>query len=82
MASEGFRDLNVKMIEIARENTEAFFDFARKVATTKEPTALMELFSEHTKKQMEMFKKQGHDLTALGQQLSGKTMASVTRGIR
>jgi hypothetical protein len=81
-ASEGFRDLNVKMIEIAHENTEAFFDFARKVATTKEPAALMQLFSEHTKKQMEMFSKQSHDLTALGKQLSGKAMAPASQGLR
>ncbi len=82
MASEGLRDFHLKMIEIARENTESFFDFARKVATAKEPAALMELFTEHTKKQMEMFSKQSHDLTALGQQLSGKTLAPVSRGVR
>jgi hypothetical protein len=75
-STEGFRDLNVKMIEIARENTDAFFDFARKVATTKEPAALMELFSQHTKKQMEMFSKQSQDLTALGQQISRTSTVS------
>lgn len=74
MASESAREFNLKMIEIARENTESFFDFAKKVATTREPTALMELFSAHTQNQIEMFTKQSHELTALGQKVASKNI--------
>jgi hypothetical protein len=60
------------MLEIARENTAAFFDFAQKVATTREPNAMIELFTAHMQKQMEMFSKQSQELTALGQKLASK----------
>jgi hypothetical protein len=76
-ATENIREFNLKMIEIARENTEAFFNFAQKVATTREPTALMELFSAHTKNQIELFTKQSQELTALGQQVASKNIAPV-----
>ena len=58
VSADSVRDFNLKMIEIARENTVAFFDFAQKIATTREPNAMMELFTAHTQKQMEMFSKQ------------------------
>src|ERR1700690_2472915 len=81
-ATESARDFNLKMIEIARENTEAFFDFAQKAATTREPSALVELFTTHTKKQMEMFSKQSQELTVLGQKLAGKNVAPLSGGLR
>lgn len=58
LASESFREFNLKVIEIAQENMQAFFEFAQKAATAREPSALMELFTEHSRKQMEMFSKQ------------------------
>jgi hypothetical protein len=82
MAAESTRDFNLKMIEIARANTEAFFDFAQKAATTREPGALMELFTTHTKKQMEMFSKQSQELTVLGQKLAGKNVLPISGGLR
>ena len=72
ISAESVRDLNLKMIEIARENTAAFFDFAQKVAITREPNAMIELFTAHMQKQMEMFSKQSQELTALGQKLASK----------
>jgi hypothetical protein len=61
MSADCFRDFDLKMIEIARENTVALFDFAQKVATTREPNTMMELFTAHTQRQMEMFSKQSQE---------------------
>lgn len=73
LASDSIREFNIKMIEIAQENMQAFFEFAQKAASTQEPSALMELFAEHSRKQMEMFNKQSKELTGLGQQLANKS---------
>jgi hypothetical protein len=70
------------MIEIARENTLAFFDFALKVATTREPNAMMEHFASHTQKQMEMFSNQSQELTALWQKLANKSAETVSGALR
>jgi hypothetical protein len=82
MSADSVRDFNLKMIEIARENTVAFFDFAQKVATTREPNAMMELFTAHTQKQMEMFSKQSQELTALGQKLASKSTETISGAFR
>lgn len=75
LASESVREFNLKVIEIAQENMQAFFEFAQKAATAQEPSALMELFAEHSRKQMEMFSKQSQELTGLGQKLASKSTA-------
>jgi hypothetical protein len=46
-----------KIIEIARANMEAFLDFTQELATTKDPSALMEFWKDRTQKQFEMFGK-------------------------
>ena len=79
MAAENSSELSLKIIEIARANTEEFFDFTEKLATTKDPTALMELWKDHTQKQFQMFSKQSQELMMLGQQLAGKSVTLVPR---
>ena len=70
---ENIRDFNVKMIEMARANTEAVFEFARQLATAKTPSEIMELWTSHARKQFEMLSGQTQELTALGQKLTGES---------
>jgi hypothetical protein len=82
MSTSGFREFNLKMIEIARENTMAFFDFASKAMTTTEPNAMMELWQAHTQTQMEMLSKQSKELTTLGQKLATEGTEPLSRNFR
>ena len=72
MAAESTSQFGLKVLEIARTNVDSFFDFAQKVMTTKDPSALMELWTTHTQKQLETYSKQAQDLAQFGQKLAGK----------
>jgi len=70
-AVDGVRQFNLKIIEMLRTNTESFFEFAEQVASTKDPNAIVQLWTSRTQQQMEAFAKQGQELAALGQKLAG-----------
>jgi hypothetical protein len=44
-AVENVRDVNVRLIDMARANTEAAFDFAREVAAAKAPSDFVQAWS-------------------------------------
>src|SRR5271169_6766915 len=79
MMADNSSQLNLKVIEIARTNMEAFFDFTQELATTKDPSALMGLWKDHTQRQFEMFSKQTQELIMLAQQLAGNSASIVPR---
>ena len=68
---EKSRDLNVKLLEMARDNAEATFDFAREIATAKTPSDLAEALSTHANKQFELFNTQMRELASLAQTIAG-----------
>jgi hypothetical protein len=50
---ESIRDFNVKMIDMAHANMEAFFGLARELTTAKSPSEVLELWTAHARKQFE-----------------------------
>ena len=52
-ASKGASDYGLKMIEAARANTNAAFDFASQLMTVKSLSEMVELSTAHTRKQFE-----------------------------
>jgi len=78
---ENVRDFNVKMIDMAQANAEAVFDLARQLATSKEPSAIVELWTAHAKKQFEMLSEQTKELSALGQKIASESAEPLTRGV-
>jgi hypothetical protein len=78
---ENIRVLNVKMIDMARANTEAAFDLALKIATSKTPADVMELWSEHARRQFELLNEQTKELSALGQKMAGETVEPIARSV-
>ena len=68
---ENIRVLNVKMIDMARANTEAAFELVLKIAASKTPADVIELWSEHARKQFEVLNEQTKELSALGQKMAG-----------
>jgi hypothetical protein len=82
MAGNGAREVNLKLIEIMRSNAEAFFGFAEEMATAKDPGSLVEIWSKHTRQQMEMLSKHSQEFASLGQRLATTNMQSVSNPIR
>jgi len=71
-ALESVRDLNVRLIDMTRANTDAAFDFAREVAEAKAPSDLVQAWTTHATKQFDMLTKQASELTTLGQQVASE----------
>jgi hypothetical protein len=61
------RDLNVRLIAMARANTDAASDFAREIAEAKTPSDLVQAWTTHATKQFDRLTKQASTLTTLGQ---------------
>jgi hypothetical protein len=75
------RDLNVRLIDMARANTDAAFDFAREVAEANAPSDLIQAWTTHATKQFDMLTKQASELTTLGQQFSDASSESIKRRV-
>lgn len=75
------RDLNVKLIGMARQNAEAAFDLAQQLASVESPSDLAQVWSTHAKKQFEMLTEQAKELTSLGQRLASSNMEPLARNV-
>src|SRR5262249_36175853 len=75
------RDLNVRLIGMARANTDAAFDFAREVAEAKAASDLVQAWTTHATKQFDMLTKQAGELTTLGQLFANTVSEPVTRRV-
>jgi len=69
-ATKGASDYGLKMIELARENTNAAFDFASRLITVKSLSEAVELSTAHTRKQFEALTAQSKELTAIAQKVA------------
>jgi phasin len=72
-ATKGASDLSLKLIEAARENTNAAFDFAAEIMTVKSLSDVVELSTRHTRKQYEAVATQAKELTAIAQKVAVET---------
>jgi phasin len=69
-ASKGASDYGLKIIELARENTNAAFDFASRLITVKSLSEAVELSTAHTRKQFEALTAQSKELAAIAQKVA------------
>jgi phasin len=65
--AKGATDYNLKLIEIARINTRAAFDYAHELFGAKSPSEFIELSTAHARKQFEAMAAQTKELTELAQ---------------
>jgi len=72
-ASKGASDYGLKMIEAARVNTNAAFDFAGELMAAKTLSEIVELSSTHARKQFEALTQQTKELNALAQKVATDT---------
>ncbi len=72
-ASKGAADYGLKLIEAARANTNANFDFASELLTVKSLSEAVELSTAHMRKQFDALTAQSKDLSALAQKIVTET---------
>ena len=71
----GATDYNLKVIEIARTNTNAAFDYAYELLAVKSPSKFIELSTAHARKQFEAMTAQTKELTELAQKVTTEIAA-------
>ena len=74
-AAKGATDYNLKVIEIARTNTNAAFDYAYELLAVKSPSDFVELSTAHARKQFEAMTAQTKELTELAQKVTTEIAA-------
>lgn len=80
-AAKGTADYGLALIDIARINTNAAFDFASEAVTAKSLSEFVELSTAHARKQFETFTAQTKDLTALAQKVATETSEPLKAGV-
>jgi len=80
-ASKGASDYGLKVIEAARNNTNAVFDFATELLAAKTLSEVVELSSAHARKQFEAMSQQSKELGALAQKLATETAEPMKAGM-
>jgi phasin len=80
-ASKGAADYTLKVIEIARENTNSAFDFAIEVLGAKTFSEVLELSSAHARKQFETLSEQSKELTSLAQKVATESAEPFKAGM-
>jgi phasin len=76
-ATKGASDYGLKVIEAARANTNAAFDFATQIMTVKSLSEMVELSTAHTRKQFETFTGQSKELAAIAQKVATESVEPV-----
>jgi phasin len=79
-ATKGATDYSAKVLDIVKANTNAAFDFAQELVGAKTPSQAMELWSAHTKKQVETLTAQAKELAELAQKIANETAEPIKTG--
>jgi len=80
-ASKGSTEYGLKMIEIARTNTNTYFDFIESLFGVKSASELVELSTAHSRSQFETMTAQGKELSALAQKVATETAEPIKSGV-
>ena len=79
-AAKGASEYGLKVIDAARTNTNAAFDFATEMATAKSLSELVELSTAHARKQFDTVSAQTKELTSLAQKVTADTVEPFKTG--
>ncbi len=79
--ARGVTDYNLKLIEIARTNTRAAFDYARELLDVKSPSEFFELSTAQLCKQFNIASRQNKELCVLAQETATEAAESVKTGV-
>jgi len=79
--TKGTTDYNLKLIEIARINTRAAFDYAHELLGVKSSSQFIELSTVHMRKQFDLITAQNKELCALAQEVATEALAPIKTGV-
>jgi len=79
--AKGATDYNLKLIEIARTNTRAAFDYAHELLDVKSPSEFIELSTAHMRKQFDIASAQNKELCALVQEVATEAAEPIKTGV-
>jgi phasin len=80
-ASKGAADYGLKVIEAARTNSNAAFDFATELCGARTLAQMVEISTAHTRKQIEAMTAQARELSALAQKVATTTAEPIKEGL-
>ncbi len=80
-ATQGSTEYGLKVIEIARYNTNATFTFVEKLFSVKSPSELVELTTAHSRTQFETLSAQGKELAGIVQKVATDTAEPIKSGV-
>jgi len=80
-ASKGATEYGLKVIEIARANTNTAFDFFESLFGVKSPSEVVELSTAHARSQFETLSGQSKELAALAQKVATDTAEPIKTGV-
>jgi phasin len=80
-AAKRATDYNRKLIEIARTNTRAAFDYAHELLGVKSPSEFIELSTAQMRKQFEIVSAQNKALCALAQEIATEVAEPIKTGM-
>jgi phasin len=80
-ASKGTADYGLKVIEAARANTNATFDYATELMTMKSLSDAVELTTAHMRKLFDALTAQNKELTALAQKVATETTGPIKESV-
>ena len=72
-ANKGASEYTAKLVEFMKANSSAQLDFAQQLFGAKSPTEALELWTGHTRKQLETFQSQAKELVELTQRVAAET---------
>ena len=68
-AAQGLKDSHAKVLEFARANSNAAFDFAKALLAVKSPSEFIQMSAERARKQFEVLSAQAKELTEHSQKV-------------
>jgi len=80
-AAKGASEYNLKVLEAARTNSNAVFDFAKELLDVKSLSDVVELSTAHARKQFEALTAQTKELAALAQKVATETAEPIKNGV-
>lgn len=80
-ASAGVTELNLKALEAVRSTTHAAFEFARALAGARTLSQVVELQTEHVRKQFEAGNEQAREFTELAARISANVVAPLGKAL-
>jgi phasin len=80
-ASKGSTEYGLKVIEIARANTNATFDYFERLYGVKSASELVELSTAHARSQFEALTAQGKELATLAQKVATDTAEPIKTSV-